>query len=80
MCDVVYGAHGITLDIDALGTGGGGGDGGDGGGGSGGDSVPEPCTGDLLLGAIATMSRAAASQEAASAAHLNSKREFHDAT
>ncbi len=48
-CDVVYGAHGITLDIDALGTGGGG------GGNGGGTSVPEPGTGELLLGAIATM-------------------------
>jgi hypothetical protein len=62
VCDVVYGTHSISLDIDAMGTGGGGGDGGNGGGG--GTNVPEPGTAALLMSALAFIlyARATASE------------------
>ncbi len=55
VCDVVYGARSISLDIEAMGTGGGGGNGGDGGNGGGSTNVPEPGTDALLLSALAIM-------------------------
>lgn len=50
VCDVIYGAKSISLDIEAMGTGGNGGD--DGNGGGGGISTPEPSSPVLVVTGI----------------------------